>query len=90
MLAQPFDRRHLALDRVRERDARESRHAVDLDGAGAAVSLVARDLRSRQPELVAQDVREARPDGRVEHVLAAVHGQAQLAHVEVTATVSAI
>src|SRR5262249_13177749 len=90
VLAQPFDRRHLALDRVRERDAREPRHAVDLDGAGAAVALVARDLRSRQLELLAQHVREARADGGVEDVLLAVDGEAELAHAEVTATVSAI
>ena len=90
MLAQALDRRHLALDRVRERDAGEPRHAVDLDGAGAAVALVAGDLRPGQPELLAQDVREARPDRRVEDVLAAVDRQPQLAHADVTATVSAI
>ena len=68
----------------------EPRHAVNLDGAGAAMPLVAGDLRPRQPELLAQDVRKARPHRRVEHVLAAVHGQPELAHIEVTATVSAI
>jgi hypothetical protein len=35
-------------------------------------------------------VGKARADRRVEDVLAAVHGEAQLAHGEVTATVSAI
>ena len=50
MVAQALDRRHLALDRVRERDAREPRHAVDLHRAGAAVALVAGDLRAGQPE----------------------------------------
>src|SRR5205085_1267738 len=90
VLAKPLDRRHLAVDRVRERDAREPRHAVDLDGAGAAMPLVACDLRPRQAKLLSQDVRETRPDRSVEDVLAAVHGEAQLAHVDVTATVSAI
>jgi hypothetical protein len=90
MLAQALDRRHLALDRVREGDARESRHAVDLDGAGAAVTLVAGDLRPGEPEPLAQDVCQARSDRRVEDVLAAVHRQPQLVHVDVTATVSAI
>src|SRR5204863_363406 len=90
VLAKPLDRRHLAVDRVRERDTGEPRHAVDLDCAGAAVPLVARDLRPRQAELLPQDVRETRPDRSVEDVLAAVHREAQLAHVDVTATVSAI
>ena len=54
------------------------------------MSLVARDLRPGQPELLAQDVRKTRSDGHVEDVLASVHGEAQLAHEEVTATVSAI
>ena len=90
MLAQTLDRRHLALDRVREGDARETRHAVDLDGAGTAVTLVAGDLRPGQSQLLAEDVREARPDWRVEDVLFAVHGEADFAHVAVTATVSAI
>jgi len=90
MVAEPLDRRHLAVDSVRERDAGEPRHAVDLDGARAAVTFVACDLRSGQPELLAQHVREARPDRCVEDVLAAVHGQPELAHVDVTATVSAI
>jgi hypothetical protein len=90
VVAQALDRRDLALDRVRECDAGESRHAVDLDRTGAAVALVARDLRPGQAELLAQGVGEARPDGNVEDVLAAVDGQAHFAHEDVTATVSAI
>src|SRR6185437_4510070 len=65
VLAEPLDRRHLAVDRVRERDAREPRHAVDLHGAGTAVALVAGDLRPGQAELLPQNLREARPDGSV-------------------------
>ena len=68
MLAQPLDRRHLALDEVRERDARERRHAVDLHGAGAAVALVARDLRAGEPEPLAQHVRQALAERRVDGV----------------------
>jgi hypothetical protein len=56
MLAQSLDRRDLAsLDGVDERDAGERRHAVNLHRACAAVSLVAGDLGSCEPEPVAQD-----------------------------------
>ena len=76
VLAQPLDRRHLAAaDRVDERDAREHGHAVELDRAGAAVALVARDLRPRQAEVVAQHVRERAPDRRVDLVGVAVDRQ---------------
>ena len=51
---------------------------------------VAGDLRSGEAELVAQDLGEARPDRHVEDVLATVHREPQIAHEEVTATVSAI
>src|SRR5262249_12672219 len=90
MVAQALDRRDLAVDTVRERDARELRHAVDLDGARPAMALVARDLRPRQADLLAQDVGAARAPGDVEHVLLAVHRQVDFAHRDVTATVSAI
>ena len=90
VVAQPLDRRHFAVDRVRERDAGEPRHTVDLHGARAAMSLCARDLRPRQAESVAKDGREARPDRGVEDVLLAVDFEPDLAHAVVTATVSAI
>ena len=51
VLAQALDRRHLALDPVHERDAREHRHAVDEHGAGPAMPLVAGDLRAGQAQI---------------------------------------
>ena len=55
VVAEPFDRRHLALaDGVHERDAREDRHAVELDGARAAVALTAGDLGTGQRERPAE------------------------------------
>ena len=60
VVAQALDRRHLAVaDGVRERDAREHRHAVELHGARAAVALAAGDLRPGQAEVVAQHARRA-------------------------------
>jgi len=54
VVAETFDRRHLAIaDRVHERDARERRDTVELDGARTAVSLAARDLRAGEPEVFA-------------------------------------
>jgi hypothetical protein len=54
VVAETFDRRHLTIaDRVHERDARERRDTVELDGARTAVSLAARDLRAREPEVFA-------------------------------------
>src|SRR6476619_3698920 len=65
MVAQPFDGRHLALaDGVDQRDARERGRAVEQHGAGAAVSLAARDLRPRQAELAAEDVEQRGADRR--------------------------
>ena len=62
MVAQAFDRRHLAfVDRVDERDAGERGHAVEQHRAGAAVAFVAADLRPRQAEVVAQDDASERP-----------------------------
>ena len=76
VLAQALDRRHLALaDRVGERDAGEDGHAVELDGAGAAVTLAAGDLRPRQAEVVPEHVRERAPDRRVDLVGVAVDRQ---------------
>lgn len=59
VVTETFDRRYFAIaDRVHERDARERRHAVELDGAGTAVPLAARDLRAREAEVFAQDLGE--------------------------------
>ena len=59
VVAETFDRRHLAIaDRVHERDARERRDTVELDGARTAVSLAARDLRAGEPEVFAQNLCE--------------------------------
>jgi hypothetical protein len=59
VVAETFDRRHLAIaDRVHERDARERRDTVELDGARTAVSLAARDLRAGEPEVFAQNLGE--------------------------------
>ena len=41
-------------------------HAVHQHGAGAAVALVAGDLRPGQPEVVAQGLGERRADRRVD------------------------
>src|SRR5207247_9876783 len=64
MLSQPFDRGHVAAHGVRKRDAREDRRAVDLDRAGAAMSLVARDLRPGEAELLAKHLRKPDADWR--------------------------
>jgi hypothetical protein len=67
VLAQPLDGGDLSLpDRVQERDAREDGDAVELDGARAAVTLVARDLRSRQADLLTERLRKRTADRRVE------------------------
>jgi len=59
VVAETFDRRHLAIaNRVHECDARQRRHAVELNGARTAVSLAARDLRAGEPEVFAQDLCE--------------------------------
>jgi hypothetical protein len=59
VVAKTFDRRHLAIaDRVDERDARQRRDTVELDGARTAMSLAARDLRAGEPEVFAQDLGE--------------------------------
>ena len=76
MVAKTFDGRHLAVaDGVHERDARESRHPVELHGAGTAVSLATRHLRAGEAEVLAQDLGERPPDGRVEGVRLAVDVQ---------------
>ena len=88
MVAQPLDRRHLgALDRVRERDARERRRAVDEHRAGAAMPFAAGDLRPGQRQLVAQRLGERRADGRVHLVDVVVDRSAQAPVV--TASMSA-
>ena len=59
VVPETFDRRYLAIaDRVHERDTRERRDTVELDGARTAVSLAARDLRTRESEVFAQDLCE--------------------------------
>ena len=59
VVTKTFDRRHLAIaDRMHERDARERRDTVELDGARTAVSLSARDLRAGEPEVFTQDLGE--------------------------------
>ena len=59
VVPETFDRRYLAIaDRVHERDTRERRDTVELDGACTAVSLAARDLRTRESEVFAQDLCE--------------------------------
>ena len=59
MVAQPFDRRHLPVaDRMDERDAGECRHAVELHGAGTAVTLAAGDLGARKAEVLPEHLRE--------------------------------
>src|ERR671934_512341 len=81
MVAQPFDRRHLPLpDHVDERDAGERGDAVELDCAGAAVALVAGDLRPGQAEILAQHLRERPADRRVDVVAVAVDRQRYLIH----------
>src|SRR5581483_756354 len=75
MLAQALDRRHLPLDRVHEGDAREHGRPIDHDGAGAAMPLVARDLRSGEPDALPQHAREAHADRNVDDMLLAVHHQ---------------
>ena len=83
VLAQAFDGRDLAsVDRVRKGDARERRHAVDLNRARAAVPLEARDLRAGEPEVLAQHLREHAPDVDVEVVPPAVDVQRQLTHAQ--------
>jgi len=59
MVAQALDRRHAPTgDAVGERDARKCRLAVDEHRARAAVTLVARDLRPRQADVLAQELCE--------------------------------
>ena len=64
MVAQAFDRRHLARRHpVHERDARERRIAVDEHRARAAVTSP-QATSSRSAQLVAQRLGERRADGR--------------------------
>jgi hypothetical protein len=73
VVAQPLDRGDLALtDRLRERDAGERGRTVEENGARATVPLSAGDLRSRQPEFVAERLGEGLEDGAVDRVAAAV------------------
>ena len=73
VVGESFDRRHLAgADGVDERDAREHGHAVELNGAGAAVALAAGDLRARQAEVLAQGFGERLPDRCIERVVVSV------------------
>ena len=75
MVAEPLDRRHLTVDPVDERDAGEDGDAVDLNGAGAAVALVAGDLGAGHADVLAQPLRERAADRRIELVRPAVHAQ---------------
>src|SRR5919204_1982671 len=71
-----LDRRHLALaDGVNERDAGVDRHAVELNGARAAVAFAARDLRSGESEVEPQRLRERLADGRIDAVNRAIDVQ---------------
>src|SRR5439155_22618594 len=73
MVAKTLDGRHLAgADGVHERDAGQRRHAVELHGAGTAVSLATRHLRPGEAEVLTQDLGERPPDRRVEGVRLAV------------------
>src|SRR4029077_4667091 len=63
MVTQTLDRGDLTVDVVGERDARQHRYAVDLHRARSAMPLVARDLRAGEAKLLAEELREARPDG---------------------------
>ena len=55
VVTETFDRRYFTIaDRVHKCDARERRHAVELDGARTAMPLAARDLRAREAEVFAQ------------------------------------
>ena len=76
MVAKTFDGRHLAVaDGVHERDAGKGRHAVELHGAGTAVSLATRHLRPGEAEVLPQDLRERLFDRRVERMRLAVDAQ---------------
>jgi hypothetical protein len=73
VVAEALDRRDLALaDGLRERDARERGRSVEEDGARAAVSLAAGDLRPRQPEIVAERLGKCLQDGAVDRIAATV------------------
>ena len=73
VVAETFDRRHLAIaDGVHERDTRQRRDTVELDGARTAMSLAAGDLRTRESEVFTQDLREGAADRRVNRILVAV------------------
>ena len=56
---------------------REHGHAVELDGARAAVALAAGDLRPGQAEVLAQRLGERPADRRVERVVVAVDAEHQ-------------
>ncbi len=76
MVAQSFDRRYLTVaDGMHERDAGEGRHAVELDGARAAMSFTASDFRPCEAQVLAQNLRERSPDRCVERVPLAVDPQ---------------
>jgi len=54
-----FDGRHLRIPNERgERQAREDRHAVDENGAGATFAELASVLRAGETELLAKDLEE--------------------------------
>ena len=80
---QPFDGEDLrALGFEGGIDARVDALAVDEDGAGPALGLVAADLGAGQPQIVAQDFGEIAVGGHVQRVFDAVDGQFQFRHVD--------
>ena len=57
VVAEPLDRRHLALvERRSQRDAREDGVSVEEHGAGAAMAFAAADLRAGQAQILSQDL----------------------------------
>jgi hypothetical protein len=64
-----------ALGLCGQQQARTHGPAVELHGAGTAVSLATRHLRAGEAEVLTQDLGERPPDGRVEGVPLAVDAQ---------------
>ena len=78
----PFERRDLAFDARRGRDARPDRDAVDDHRARAALPESAAEPRALQTEIVAQDVEERNGRLDVNGARGAVYFQIDLAHAQ--------
>src|SRR4029077_15702141 len=91
LIAEALDRRDLTALRLDgEQDARERRAAVQEHRAGSAGALLAGDLRARQTDLLAQELRQGRPFRNRRALLAPVQLERHLAHASTVSACAAL